>query len=211
LPRNLSAYQAYLEQTTFPYVVIDPDNSKTDHSHIQSLNWQGAFEATKHLCILGHRRIAFIKGRSDVASAFERFEAFQVSLSEAQVPFDNNLVFDGDFTKEKGYEVGELLFTMNDPPTAVFCANDEMALGVMDAALDRELSIPDDISIIGFDDIPQARYVRPQLTTVKQDMHQMGRLAIQLLIDHIENGVDEPKQLKLETQLIMRGSTAPPK
>ena len=211
LPRNLGAYRDYLQKAEFPYVVIEPDNSKAVHSHVKSLNWRGAFEATQYLCQLGHRRIGFIKGRPDVASAYERFEAFQAALAEEQVSFEPTLVVEGDFTKEQGYEAGEMLLGLSERPTAVFCANDETALGMMDAALDKGLNIPHDLSIMGFDDIPQARYVRPQLTTVRQKMHRMGQLSIQLLIEHIENGQDEPKQIELETELIVRGSTAPPR
>ncbi len=211
LPRNLEAYQSYLEQSQFPYIVIEPDHSETQHSLIKSLNWKGAFEASQYLCQLGHLRIAFVKGRTDVASAYERFDAFKEGLQQAGVPVDEELILPGDFTKEGGYEAGIALLSMDNPPTAVFGANDETALGLLNAALDKGVKVPEELSIIGFDDIPQAQHARPALTTVKQNMHQMGKLGIALLIELIEQGLDSPKKIELETQLMVRDSTAPPK
>lgn len=211
LPRNFKAYQPELDGLQFPYVVVDPDSADGVFNQVVSENWQGAYKATKHLIDLGHKRIAFVKGRDDVGSAHQRFGAFRQACEEADIAIPESYVVSGQFTKEDGYEAAVKLLALDELPTAVFAANDESALGVITAVLDNGLRVPDDISVVGFDDIPQARQSRPRLTTVRQQMHRMGVIATNILINHIEDEPSEKTHTVLETDLIVRDSTAPPK
>jgi LacI family transcriptional regulator len=121
------------------------------------------------------------------------------------------LIYEGTFFQPDGYAGGSALLDLTDPPTAIFASNDVMAMGVMDAVRNRGLRVPEDISILGFDDIPQAALVRPALTTVRQPLEQMGRLATQMLLDRLKNPEKKVDRIELPTELIVRGSTQPPR
>jgi LacI family transcriptional regulator, repressor for deo operon, udp, cdd, tsx, nupC, and nupG len=175
---------------------------RTDHR-------AGAEEATQHLIALGHRRIAHIAGIRRVASTSRRLEGYRAALAAASLPLLPELVYTGDFTMPSGAAGMEHLMGLKRPPTAVLCANDEMAFGAIRALGRRGLSVPRDISVVGFDDQNMAEFYNPPLTTVNIPRHDLGRRAALELIEQL-SGRDVAREVVLPTRLVIRGSTAPP-
>lgn len=205
-----STYLDALREQNFPYVLIDQADNTENSSVVDSTNWQGAYDATCHLAQLGHTRIAFITGSHAVQSAGDRLQGYQAALSDCNIPLKAELIVEGDFQHRSAYEAAkQLLDKVNPGPTAIFASNDLSAFGAMDAIRERGLRIPEDISIIGFDDIPQASLVYPKLTTVRQPLEQMGRVAVKMLLEHIENPSRPPQRITLATELILRDSSGP--
>jgi DNA-binding LacI/PurR family transcriptional regulator len=166
----------------------------------------GAVSATQLLLDLGHRTVWHVAGPRDFLEAQQRVEGWRATLKAAgaQAP----PVLTGDWSPRSGYEVGRRL--AEDPEvTAVFVANDQMALGVLRALHERGRSIPREISVVGFDDIPEAQYFTPPLTTVRQDFGEMGRSSLRLLLDLMRSG-QTPSRLTIAPELVVRRSTAPP-
>ena len=166
----------------------------------------GAAAATRLLLDLGHRTVSHVAGPRDWSSARRRVEGWRGVLDSADVPVPPPRF--GDWSVRSGYELGRLL--AEDPDvTAVFVANDEMALGVMRAMFEAGREVPRDVSLIGFDDVPFARYLTPPLTTVRQDFEEIGERSLQLLLDAID-GVDEaPVRAAITPELVVRDSSAP--
>ena len=159
---------------------------------------------------LGHRRIGFITGFLDADVSVERLAAYKQALADHKIPFDPDLVKNGDFLQPSGFACGNELLDSPNRPTAIFASSDMMALGVMDAARARGLRIPEDLSLIGFDDIPVAAIAYPGLTTVRQPLDDIGRMATEiLLLRIIENPDKPPEAVIVATELIIRGTTAP--
>lgn len=206
LPYNPDAYLGLLHKKRFPYVVIDHQGFDDFSATVVATNWQGAYEATRHLIGLGHRRIGFIAGASHTSSAIERLNGYRAALEESELPFDPDLVGDGNFERVEAYDVTEQLLDLSDPPTAIFAANDVSAFGVIDAVRNRGLRIPADISVVGFDDIPEASSMRPALTTVRQPLTEMGYIAAQMLLEYIKNPDLPTRRITLETELVVRES-----
>ncbi len=202
-----TTYLDALREQNFPYVLIDQADASDNSSVVESTNWQGAYEATRYLCQLGHTRIAFIKGERAVRSAADRLRGYTAALADCNLPIREELMVEGDYQQQTGYETTKRLLQSADPlPTAIIAANDLSAFGAMDAIREFGLRIPDDISIIGFDDVPQASFVYPKLTTVRQPLEQMGRIAVKLLLEQIEDQSRPPQRVALATQLIIRDS-----
>uniref|UniRef100_UPI003D81C6A6 Ancestral LacI Transcription Factor n=1 Tax=Escherichia coli TaxID=562 RepID=UPI003D81C6A6 len=168
--------------------------------------YAGARLATEHLLDLGHRRIALITGPQDWLEARERLQGWREALAEAGLP--PPAVLQGDWSAASGYEAARQLLEQPDF-TAIFAANDQMALGVLRALHERGLRVPDDVSVVGFDDIPESAYFHPPLTTVRQDFEELGRQAVEQLLEMIE-GEEPPPPAVLPPELIVRESTAPP-
>lgn len=205
-----TTYLDVLREQNFPYVLIDQADTTDNSSVVEATNWQGAYEATRYLSQLGHTRIAFITGALAVRSAVERLRGYKAALADCDIPVREELVIEGDYQQQTGYEITKrLLQSAVPPPTAIFASNDLSAFGAMDAARECGLRIPDDISIIGFDDIPQASLVYPKLTTVRQPLEQMGRVAVKILLEQIENRSCPPQRVTLATQLVIRDSCGP--
>jgi len=205
-----ATYLVGLRERNFPYVLLDQADSTENSSIVDSTNWQGAYEATCYLAELGHTRIAFITGEMSIRSAVDRLQGYKAALADCDIPFQEELVIEGDFQQQKGYETTKnLLQSLQPRPTAIFASNDLSALGAMDAARAFGLRVPDDISIIGFDDIPQASLVYPKLTTVRQPLEQMGQVAVKMLLERIEDRSRPPQRVTLATQLIIRDSCGP--
>ncbi len=206
LPRNVNAYLETLHQQHFPHVLIDYLSDGENVPSVSTTNFRGAYDAVTYLHGLGHRRIGFITGTMAFGCAQERLAGYEAALKDAGVSVDPQLVCEGDFLQPQGYQCTQTLLDLAEPPTAIFASNDVMALGVMEAARERGLRLPEDLSIIGFDDIPQAAHVHPLLTTVRQPLEEMGRAAALLLLQYIAHPDAPIERIKLPTELVVRQS-----
>jgi LacI family transcriptional regulator len=202
-----TSYLDALREQNFPYVLIDQADATEHSSVVEATNWQGAYEATRYLSQLGHTRIAFVTGSLAVRSAIDRLQGYKAALVDCDLPVREELVIEGDYQQQTGYETTKsLLQSVDPPPTAIFASNDLSAFGAVDAARECGLRIPDDISIIGFDDIPQASFVYPKLTTVRQPLELMGQVAVKMLLEQIEDQSRPSQRVALATQLVIRDS-----
>jgi LacI family transcriptional regulator len=209
-PLITTPYLDALRQQDFPYVLVDQLDSAQKSFSVSATNRQGACQATRYLIELGHRRIGFIAGLSGLYSAVERQEGYAAALADHGIPLCNDLIVQGEFSFEEGYSAVEKLLALEERPTAIFASNDLSAFGALEAIRQHGLRIPDDISLLGFDDIPQASVTYPKLTTVRQPLEQMGRAAVAMLLDCIANPDQRSRQITLTTQLVIRDSCAPP-
>jgi LacI family transcriptional regulator len=209
LPRNAEAYLETLRHRRFPSVLVDHQGLSFDVPSVGATNWQGGYDGTRYLSELGHRRIGFITGDMTLGCARDRLAGYQKALRDAGLPIDPTLIREGDFLQPQGFACANELLDLAQPPTAIFASNDVSAFGVMEAVRNRGLRIPDDVSILGFDDIPQAAQVYPSLTTVRQPLAEMGRTAVQLLFTYINEPDAAIKRIELPTELIIRQSCQP--
>lgn len=192
--------------TTAPIVAIDPNNESADYPAVTANNYQGALKAMNYLLELGHRRIGHIGGRVELQSSVRRRRAYEDSLIHAGIPLDPALIVEGDYTTPTGYEAAQRLLSLPHPPTAIFAANDQSAMGAMSAVHHAGLRVPQDISVIGFDNIPEAGITSPTLTTVDQSVFEMGYAATEILFNLIEGKPLEINPFKVQTRLIVRQS-----
>ncbi len=205
------AMREQLHSRGIPFAVVDPAGEPLhDTPSIGATNWNGGLAATRHLLGLGHRRIGVIGGPAGVLCSRARVDGFRAAMDEAGVPIDPRLVSHGPFQVDEGIATGRRLLARRDRPTAIITGNDLQALGVYQAAREARLHIPEDLSVVGFDDLPIARWVSPPLTTVRQPLIEMAEAAAELVLG-IARG-EEPAQTRVElsTELIVRESTAPP-
>jgi LacI family transcriptional regulator len=209
LPRNPVDNIGSLIQRNFPFVLIDHHGTGRDCPAVGATNWQGAYNATEYLIKLGHKRIGFITGSLDMGCSVDRLEGYRSALRTHHIPECKDLVYQGTFEQPDGYNGAGAFLDLPEPPTAIFASNDVMAMGVMDAVRNRGLRVPDDISVIGFDDIPQASLTRPALTTVNQPLEKMGRVATQILLDLLNDPEKKVKRIELPTELVVRDSCQP--
>jgi LacI family transcriptional regulator len=215
LPSNLDAYVNDLKRQNFPFVLIDHQGLEREGvGSIQAQNFQGGYDATRHLLELGHRRIGTITGPVNqsppVNSAVDRLAGYRAALADAGIAYDPALIYAGDFGFTAGRTGTDYLLDQAMPVTAIFAASDVTAFGVIEAARTRGLTLPRDLSVVGFDDIPEARYRRPALTTIRQPLREMGRLASRMLIEHLEDRDQPLTRIELPTTLQVRDTTAPP-
>ncbi|HUQ22986.1 MAG TPA: LacI family DNA-binding transcriptional regulator [Gaiellaceae bacterium] len=210
LPEESSAELKAL-QRDFPFVVVDPRVALEEGIPVVSAaHAAGARAATEHLLSLGHRRIAAITGPPDWIACTERINGYHGALAAAGVMPDPALVAVSDFRNGPVTATAATkLLDLPDPPTAIFAFNDNVAIGVMRAARDRGLRVPEDLSVVGFDDSEQAEIVFPTLTTVRQPLAEMGRMAVSLLLRLLENQRVDALRIQLATKLVVRDSTAP--
>ncbi|MGH3167215.1 MAG: substrate-binding domain-containing protein, partial [Trebonia sp.] len=200
-----------LRSAGIPLVVIDPANAPPpDLPSVGATNWAGGMAATEHLLGLGHRRIGAISGPTELLCSRARVDGYRSALDRVDIRFDPALVREGDFYHEGGFACGAELLSLPDPPTAIFAGSDQQAFGVYEAARQRRLRIPQDLSIVGFDDLRVTRWASPPLTTVRQPLAEMGRTAAQMLGDLIEGTPLRTNRIELSTELIIRESTAAP-
>jgi LacI family transcriptional regulator len=212
LPRDLDAYIERLRQRHFPCVLIDHAGIAGEGPAVGATNYKGSFDATSYLLNLGHCRIGFITGNMQLGAARDRLAGYQAALAERNLPLDPDLVVEGDFFQPRAHDAAvQLLSGASRPPTAIFASNDVSAFGVIEAASELGLRIPLDLSVVGFDDIPQAAFTNPPLTTVRQPLEEMGRIAARLLLALMLNPDEPPVRVELPTQLIVRTSSAVPK
>ncbi|HWG02544.1 MAG TPA: LacI family DNA-binding transcriptional regulator [Trebonia sp.] len=199
-----------LRSAGIPLVVIDPVNPPPpDIPSVGATNWAGGLAATEHLLSLGHRRIGSIAGPGDYLCSRARIDGYRSVLERAGIAFDPNLVRHGDFQHEGGFTRGGELLDLPERPTAIFAGSDQQAFGVYEAARQRGLRVPEDLSVVGFDELPVARWASPPLTTVRQPLAEMGRTAAQMLGDMIDGASLRTNRIELSTELIVRESTAP--
>ncbi|NEK84614.1 LacI family transcriptional regulator [Blastococcus saxobsidens] len=199
-----------LRNLQVPAVVVDPAGVPgLDVPTIGVTNWAGGLSATEHLTGLGHRRIAFVAGTPTLWSARARLDGYRAGLESAGLPFDPELLVAGDFDYASGARAADVLLALDDPPTAVFAANDQMALGVYEGARRKGVRVPDDLSVVGFDDLPQARWSSPPLTTVHQPLAEMGMMAARTVLRMVDGETIESPRVELATRLVVRDSTAP--
>ena len=192
-----------------PLVAVDPHLGASHLPSIDADNLKGARVATEYLLGLGHRRIGFLAGRSDLESARLREQGYRDALSAAGIPFDPSLVQVGEFQPFATTKAAERLLDQRPRPTAIFAANDLSAVETMRVAAARGLVVPDDLSVIGFDNVPEAAQTSPPLTTVDQSIQRMGTEAVRLLVSLIRGG-SAPNRVTLPTELVVRQSCKPP-
>jgi LacI family transcriptional regulator len=211
LPEESSNELVALQQSGFPFVVVDPRVPLNEGiPAVSAAHRAGAKAATDHLLALGHRRIGHISGRAGWAATEERIEGYHGALAAAGVLPTSDLVAEGNYETPSGFAAANVLLDLPDPPTAIFAANDNMAAGVLRAARERELSVPGDLSVVGFDDAELATVVSPQLTTVRQPLAELGRTAVSLLTRMLERQRVEALRVELATRLVVRETTGPP-
>ncbi|MER5609403.1 LacI family DNA-binding transcriptional regulator [Micromonospora tulbaghiae] len=192
----------------FHVVAVDPHTGPSGLPTVDSDNFAGAVLATDHLLSLGHRRVAHISGRPDLESARLREAGFRKAMADAGVPVDEQLVRVGGFRTETAASTAAELLALPDRPTAIFAGNDLSAISTVDVARGLGLGVPDDLSVIGFDNIPESALVDPPLTTIRQPLQRMGAESLRLLIDLIA-GVERDTHIQLPTELVVRASCRP--
>src|SRR4051812_34727332 len=204
------AQQAQLTSRDIPFVVMDPaGDPDQDMPAVGTTNWNGGLAATRHLLDLGHRRIGMIAGPRRMMCSRARIDGYRAALETAGVAFDPALIREGTFHHETGYRVGLELLRLKDRPTAIFTGNDLQALGLYEAARELGLRIPEDLSVVGFDDLPVAPWVGPPLTTVRQPLTEMAEAAAKLVLDlGRDGGSPAATRVELATSLVVRSSTA---
>ena len=206
-----SGHLETLRRRGVPFVVVDHRGELgIDVPSVGAANWAGGRAATEHLLSLGHRRIAVIGGPPSHASSNERVAGYRAALADSSVAADEALVRRGPFDEEAGYVQACALLDLPMPPTAIFAGCDRQAMGVYNAVRDHGLSVPHHISVVGFDDVPLAALVSPALTTVRQPLREMGRVATTMLLRQIAGEPLDSQRVELATTLIVRASTAAP-
>ncbi len=211
LPRSPADFIGILTEGSFPFVLIDHQGIGPDCPAVGAANWQGGFTATEYLIKLGHQRIGFITGWMDLGCALDRLDGYRSALRTNHIPEGTELIYEGTFFQPDGFTGASTLLDLQNPPSAIFASNDVMAMGVMDAVRHKGLRVPDDVSVIGFDDIPQASLIRPALTTIRQPLEKMGRVATQLLLELLAQPQKKIGRIELPTELIVRDSCQPPR
>jgi len=190
--------------TNQPIVSIDPVMSYPNYPSVHATNYHGAVDAMEYLLSLGHKRIGYIGGRVELESSNRRLSGYRDSLEKAGIPIDETLITSGDYTTQTGISGARQLLSLPQPPTAIFASNDQMAMGVYQVIQEEGFRIPEDISLIGFDNIPESKYLG--LTTVDQFISEMGYKATEMLIKIIKGFPLEDETHKMQTKLIIRSS-----
>ena len=189
-----------------PVVAIDPNNEDPDCLGVISTNQEGALTAIGYLNELGHQRIGHITGRLDLVSGCQRLQGYKMGLEAAGIPYDDNLVQISDYTTETAAECTRKLLQLKDRPTAIFAANDMSALGVYQVAEEVGLVIPEDLSVIGFDNLPESTCLKPALTTIDQSVIRMAEKATEMVIKLVKGEILAHNLYKIPTQLVIRDS-----
>ncbi|MEV8377509.1 substrate-binding domain-containing protein [Kribbella sp. NPDC056861] len=208
LPPETSDELIQLRARRFPFVVVDPRTPlPRDIAAVSAAHFNGARQVTSHLVRLGHTRIGVIGGPSEWLASDARLSGHAAALADAGILPDPALVRPIQPTTEDGHQAAAQLLDLPDRPTALIAFNDKAAVGALQAATTRGLSIPDDLSIAGFDDLDVSRATTPTLTTVRQPLQEMGRMAVSLLIRLLDRHEVEALHVELATELVVRGST----
>lgn len=210
LPSESGAELLQLYQRGYPFVIIDPHFPVSEHLFVvAAANMAGARQATEHLVALGHRRIGVITGPASLCATTDRLAGYHAVLTRAGLAIDPALTIVSDFSVEGGEQAARRLLGLSEPPTAIFAFNDSMAVGTLRAAKERVLRVPEDLSVMGFDDAAFATYITPELTTVHQPTRELGRVGAGLLVRQLRGQPIEARRVELSTSLIVRASTGP--
>jgi len=208
---NAKGLIAKLTKLGVPFVRLTPSDRESPLPYVAATDKQGAFDMTQYLISLGHKQIGFIFGQQEQRAAHDRFAGYKQALAEAQLPFDESYVADGDDHFDSGFQAATKLIRLDNRPTAIFCNNDEMAAGAIAAVFESKLSVPDDVSIAGFDNIPMARQIWPPLTTVEQPIFEIAEEATNKLIKILNKEEVQELHSNLPTKIIVRKSTRSPR
>ena len=201
---------AALNSRGVPVVRIGRWKYVTDGTYVTSCTQEGEVDAVSHLISLGHRRIGFLGGYYSRGVGLGRWQGYQEALEIHGLNLDMSLVTESETTRAGGYGAMQRLLALAEPPSAVVAINDLVAVGAMDASKERGLTVPADLSIIGFDDIPVASFTTPPLTTVAQRPYDIGHTAAELILSKLKNPDTLAQMVRLSCQLVVRGTTAPP-
>jgi LacI family transcriptional regulator len=208
--KRKTAQLVELQNSRIPCIAIDIPLEGETCTYVESDNYGGAREAVQHLINLGHRVIAFIGGDEISKTSYDRMRGYQDVLMESRIGVDPSLIRLGYFSREKAMEAARDLMMSRPEITAFFAVSDEMAMGVIDAVTELGYLVPNDVSVVGFDDIKEAKYSKPPLTTVRQDKYGLGSIAAKTLLQIIENPNMKVTPTVLPCNLIIRESTLPP-
>jgi DNA-binding LacI/PurR family transcriptional regulator len=201
-----------LAAARIPLVAIDPPAEPGDAVRsVGTTNWLGGMTATRHLIELGHRRIAIIGGPPGLWSSRARLDGYRAALQDAGLGLDDDLIRCDSFSVSGGRAQAAGLLSLPHPPTAVVAGNDGQAFGVLQALGERGLRAPDDLSVVGFDDVPVASWATPALTTIRQPLAAMAATALRMLRLDPTSAAGEPRHIELATMLVVRESTGPPR
>ncbi len=195
-------------QNGTPLVVVDRDMANLELDCVTTDNFQGGLLATQHLLANGHKLIGCITGPSNLTPSAERVTGYRNALQGAGISLDETLIIRGDFHAASGYTAGLKLLQHHPRPTAIFVCNDMMAIGTLRAASQLGLKVPDDLAIVGFDDIELSSYTTPLLSTVSQPKQEIGQMTVNLIIERINNPSLPPRRNVLPTRLVIRESSA---
>ena len=209
-PSGQPAVAARLLDAGTPLVLIDRELRDVGADSVLVDNEHGAAEAVAHLLANGYQRIGCITGPESVSTARRRLRGYQQALADGGSHYDDSLVRYGDFRETGGYRAMTELLDLPEPPDAVFVANNLMAVGALECLRVRGVTVPDQVGVVGFDDLPWPSLVRPALTTVSQPTYELGRVAAQLLSERIEDRDREPTTVVLKTELRVRGTSRRP-
>jgi len=201
-----NAYLVELCQGKTPVVLINRHVDGIEERCVHLNNLQGGLLASRHVLEKGHRNIAYISGPLFKLDARERLEGHRQAMMEKGLTFEEDLFYEGDFREEGGYEAMKVLLSRRLHFTAVVCANDQMASGAIALCLERGLRVPEDISFVGFDNIPFPRYIAPKLTTVSNPIHDMGRMAAHWVLQKVYDNTEVTFCHRFEPQLMIRDS-----
>ena len=185
---------------------ITKNNAYSKCIVVNSDNFKGAYDATKYLIDNNHRKIAHITGDIGKLSSIDRIKGYKKALQDSNISINNDFIIESKFREESGYESAKKLLSQSDKPTAIFASNDKIAIGVMRAMKEMNLKVPQDISIIGFDDIEECKYINPQLTTIKMDLVKMADITTDSIIYFIEKGENKFNEYTVDVELIKRKS-----
>jgi LacI family transcriptional regulator len=210
LPEESGEELSALHEHGYRFVIVDPLKPLDERvPTVSAAHSSGASEAVEHLLGLGHRRIAAITGPRGWIATEERLRGYRAALATCGVMPDPRLELESDFRVKGGVQAANALLDLEDPPTAIFAFNDMLAIGAMQAARQRGVAVPEELSVIGFDDTFEASIVTPTLTTVRQPLAEMGRMAVALLVRLLHSQRIEALHVELGTKLVARESTAP--
>jgi DNA-binding LacI/PurR family transcriptional regulator len=211
MPRSLPDWLDQLVTAHTPFVLIDHDGEASGADLVNAANEDGSRLATEHLIALRHRRIAHITGAIQTGSSLSRIAGWRAALEAARIPVRDELMVEGDYEEPRGREAALQLLSLpaRRRPTAIVASNDRTAMGVYQAAAERGIRIPDELSVVGFDDEPAAARMQPPLTTIRQPTREMGRAGVERLIERMKHPDVAPKRIVLPVELVVRGSTAP--
>jgi DNA-binding LacI/PurR family transcriptional regulator len=208
---HIAAQLRALASSGPPVVCIDRRPTGWDGDVVVVANEAGAYAATRHLLRMGHRNLAVITGPLHLTNATERLKGFRRALDEARISIEPEYVQEARFDRQSGHQAALRLLRMLPRPTAIFACNDLMALGVLLAARELDVSCPEELSVVGFDNLDFTEFIAPALTTVHQSGYQLGATAARLLLERIDGSKQRIKKLVLPTELKIRHSAAPPR